>query len=87
MDPKVEFRKLDALTKEVYTAITKKLLKKLNEGYTGWDTASVDHLRDALIEHLGKATNPEDYLDIINYAIFIRAGLIEGDEFDEKFSF
>lgn len=79
-----EFHKLHALAKEMHGAVTKKLLKKLNEGCYGWDTMSVDHLRDNLITQLQKGTTPDDYIDIINYAMFIRAGLIAGDKFDEK---
>lgn len=79
-----ELRKLNALAKETHVAVAKRLLKKLNEGYYGWDTMSVDHLRDNLITQLQKGTTPDDYIDIINYAMFIRAGLIAGDDFDEK---
>jgi len=79
-----ELRKLGALTKATCTSIMDKLHKKLNEGYYGWDTMSVDHLRDNLIAQLEKGTTPDDYIDIINYAMFIRAGLIAGDDFDEK---
>ncbi len=63
-----ENAKLDDGVDAIAKAMKEKLQKKLEDGYSGWDSSDwdLDDIRRQLIEHAEK----DDYVDVANFAMF-----------------
>jgi len=57
---------------EFNSAMMDKGLKKMKQGYFGWDDPANEHLLvDGLVKHFTKSMSPENLIDIALYCMFL----------------
>lgn len=68
---------ITAMVKDAKKAMFAKLIKKHNQGWTGWDDPdNLPILKNKLAEHIMKDFTPDNMIDVMNLAAMIRNQLI-----------
>jgi hypothetical protein len=72
MDKDKERQNLIKALDEFGLVMREKLLKKLDQGYRGWDSSDVGFFRNMLVAHIhDEKTGKDQAVDIANLAMFL----------------
>lgn len=74
-DRQIDELNLRAMTNQAHWAMLKKLLKKQQHGYTGWDrmdSIGAEYMIDRLEYHVSEARDdPKQWIDVVNLAAML----------------
>lgn len=72
MDKEQERKRIEEALDQFTSLMREKLMKKLEQGYRGWDSSDVGFFRNMLIAHIhDEKTGKDQDVDIANLAMFL----------------